>query len=97
VDILAEIEEMLGKKPLKSKKLKIIDHLGTYYATFDGSTNWKVEKWLYKLLRLCNGKVTVDQIATHLAKVADVSVEQIRPSLKEILDELERERFISYI
>lgn len=94
---MADLETLLGKRPVKSSKLKIIDHLGTYYATFDGSTNWKVEKWLYKLLRRCNGKNTFDEIATYLAKIADVPIENIRPSLKEILDELEREKFIHYV
>lgn len=95
--ITRAISEILNKKPLRSKKLKIIDHLGTYYATFDGSENWKVEKWLFNLLKMCDGKRTFDQIARHIAKIADISIAQSRSNLKEIFDELEREDFVTYV
>lgn len=87
----------LEKRPLRSKKLKIIDHLGTYYATFDGSQNWKIEQWLFNLLKMCDGKRTFDQIATHIAKIAEISKDAARENLKEILEELEREKIIIYV
>lgn len=88
---------ILDKRPLRSKKLKIIDYLGTYYATFDGSENWKVDKWLFNLLKMCDGKRTFDQIAGHIARIAEISITQARNNLKEILNELEREKFITYV
>jgi len=94
---MPDVDEILNKHPLKSKKLKIIDHLGTYYATFDGSKIWKVEKWLFRLLRMCDGKRTFDQIADYISKIAEVPMDYARQNLKEILDELEREKFISYV
>jgi len=94
---MEELTKILNKKPLKSKKLKIIDHLGTYYATFDGSKNWKIEKWLFRLLKLCDGKNTFDGIAAHISRLAEVPIEDSRQNLKEIFDELEREKFISFI
>ena len=94
---MAELRDLLKKKPLKSERLKIIDHKGTYYATFDGSRTWKVDDWLFKLMKLCTGNNTFEEIAKYLAKVAEVSESEIIPSLKDILDELERENFISYI
>jgi len=96
-ELAEEFVEILNKRPLKSKKLKIIDYLGTYYATFDGTSTWKVEKWLFNLIRLCDGKKTFEQIAEHISRLAEVSIEDSRRNLKEILDELERERFISYV
>lgn len=97
VFIMVDIDKIGNKRPLKSKKLKIIDHLGTYYATFDGSKIWKVEKWLFRLLKICNGKKTFNQIAKYIAKIANVPMGAVKPNLKEIFDELEREKFISYI
>jgi hypothetical protein len=95
--ITEDMSKLLEKRPVKSKHLKIIDHLGTYYATFDGSVNWKVEKWLFNLLKMCDGKRTFDQISRHISKIAEVSVESARENLKEILEELEREKFVSYV
>ena len=97
MDDINDMDKILNKRPLKSKKLKIIDYLGTYYATFDGSRNWKVEKWLFRLLRMCDGKKTFDQIAEHISRIAEVPIEHVRQNLKEIFDELEKEKFISYI
>ncbi len=93
---MTSVEKLNDKKPLKSEKLKIIDHIGTYYATIDGSKIWKIEKWLFRLIEMCDGKKTFNQIAEHIAKIAKVPVEDIKPNLKDILDELEKEKFISY-
>jgi len=85
------------KKPLKAKNLKIIDHMDTYYATFDGTQMWKVEKWLFKLLMMCNGKKTFDQIAEEIAKISGYSIDEIKISLKPIFEEFEKNGFIVYI
>lgn len=88
---------MEEKKPLKAKNLKIIDHLDTYYATFDGTKMWKVEKWLFKLLMMCDGKKTVDQIAEEIVKMSGYPLDDIKVSLKPIFEEFERTGFIVYI
>ncbi|MEM5829354.1 MAG: PqqD family peptide modification chaperone [Candidatus Aenigmatarchaeota archaeon] len=88
---------MEEKRPLKAKNLKIIDHLGTYYATFDGSKMWKIEKWLVKLIMMCDGKKTFDQIAEEVAKLANISTEEAKVGLAPVLEELEKEGFIIYI
>jgi hypothetical protein len=88
---------MEEKKPLKARNLKVIDHLGTYYATFDGSKMWKIEKWVFKLLMMCDGKKTFDQIAEDVAKIAGVPTEEVKTALIPVLQELEREGFIVYV
>ncbi|MEM7825061.1 MAG: hypothetical protein QXO27_03770 [Candidatus Aenigmatarchaeota archaeon] len=85
------------KKPLKTKNLKIIDYLGTYYATFDGIKMWKVEKWLFRLLMMCNGKKTFDQIAEEIAKMSGFPTDEIKIGLKPVIEELEREGFIVFV
>jgi hypothetical protein len=85
------------KKPLKAKSLKIIDHLGTYYATFDGTQMWKVEDWLFKLLMMCNGKRTFEQIAEEIAGMSGYSIDEIKIGLKPIFEEFEKNGFIVYI
>lgn len=89
--------EIEGKKPLKSGRLKIIDYLGTYYATLDGTRYWKVEKWLFRLLMMCDGKKTLDQIAEEISKISGYSLEDVKIGLKPIMEELEREKFIVYV
>jgi hypothetical protein len=88
---------MNEKKPLKAKNLKIIDYLDTYYATFDGTKMWKVEKWLFRLLMMCDGKKTFDQLAEEIAKISGFSAEEIKISLKPVFEEFERTGFITYV
>ncbi|MEM5836760.1 MAG: PqqD family protein [Candidatus Aenigmatarchaeota archaeon] len=88
---------MEEKRPLKAKNLKVIDHLGTYYATFDGTKFWKIEKWVFKLLMMCDGKKTFDEIAEEVAKIAGVVVEEVKASLIPVFEELEKEGFIIYV
>lgn len=82
---------------MKAKGLKIIDHLGTNYATFDGSRIWKLEKPIFNLLMECDGKKTVNQLCEKLAKSVNVTTEEIKIGLKPILDELERNGMIVYV
>jgi hypothetical protein len=88
---------MNDKKPTKAKNLKIIDHMGTYYATFDGSKIWKVEKWIFKLLMMCDGKKTFDEIAEKIAKISGFSTEEIHIGLKPVFEELEKQGFVSVV
>ena len=85
------------KKPLKSKNLKIIDHKGTLYATFDGVNYWRLEKYIYNLLKLCNGKRSFDEIVQNVAERAGLSIEDVRVALKPIFDEFEKDGFIIYV
>lgn len=86
---------MVGN-PAKAKNLKIIDYLGTYYATFDGAKMWKIEKWIFKLLSMCDGKKTFDQISEEIAKISKTPVDDIKIGLKPVLEELEKSGLIVY-
>ena len=87
---------MDDRRPLKAKNLKIIDYMGTYYATFDGTKMWKVEKWLFKLLTMCDGKKNMDQISEEIAKNSNFKVEDIMVGLKPIFEEFEKNGLIVY-
>jgi len=82
---------------LKVKNLKIIDHLGTLYATFDGSAMWEVDKVAYAVMKMCDGNKTVDQIAGEIAKKTNLDVNDVIGTLNEILKEMEKLKFIVYV
>lgn len=84
-------------RPVKNSKLLIIEHLGTYYATLDRERWWEIEDWIVKLLKLCDGRTTVDQLAERLAKIAEVEKEDLKPTLKNILEELKEKQIIKFI
>lgn len=88
---------MNEKKPLKARNLKIIDHKGTLFATFDGSKFWKLEKHISKLLIECDGKKTFDEISQKIASASGFKVEDIKIGLKPIFDEFERNGLITYV
>jgi len=85
------------KVPLKAKKLKIIDHLGTLYATFDGSSVWKIDKVAFGILKMCDGKKTVEKIVEDVAKMATVRPKELKPVMKEIFGNLEKMNFIEWV
>lgn len=87
----------MDKKPMKAKNLKVIDQLGTLYATFDGSSIWKIDKVAFGILRLCDGKKSFDEIVSEVSKRALVSEKDLAPVIEEILNDLERMRFIEWI
>lgn len=89
--------EKTKKRPLKAKKLKIIDHLGTLYATFNGSSIWKIDRVAFGILRMCDGKKTVDEIVEDVAKRAIVRPKDLKPVIKEILSDLEKMNFIEWV
>jgi len=85
------------KRPLKVKNLKVIDHLGTLYATFDGSSLWKIDRAAFNVLRMCDGKKTVDQIVEEVSKKISHRPKDVEPVIKKILNELEGMKFIEWI
>jgi hypothetical protein len=88
---------MNNKKPLKAKRLKIIDHLGTLYATFDGSIMWEVDKVAYAIMRMCDGTRTLDQIAEDVARKVNLEVKDVKVTLNDIFKEMEKLKFIVYV
>ena len=85
------------KRPLKAKGLKVIDHIGTLYATFNGSTMWEVDKVAFAIMKMCNGTKTVDQIAQDIAKKTNLDVKDVKITLMDILKEMDKLKFITYL
>lgn len=88
---------MKGKKPLKSKRLKIIDYIGTLYATFNGSSMWKVDKVAFEILKMCDGKRTVEEMVKEVSEKTKLKREEVEPVIENILNELERMGFIEWV
>jgi len=86
-----------NKKPLLAKNLKIIEYVGILYATFDGERIWEIDKGTYAVMRMCDGKKTVKEIAKEIAEKIDSNVEDVLPTLERILSELEKHKFITFI
>lgn len=84
------------KRPLKAENLKIIDHLGTLYATFDGSSLWKIERSAFNILRMCDGKKTVEELVSHVSEKIGHRAEDVRPVVEQILKELEDMKFLEF-
>ena len=85
------------KRPLRAKGLKVIDHIGTLYATFNGSTMWEVDKVAFAIMKMCNGAKTVDQIAQDIAKKTNLDVKDVKITLMDILKEMDKLKFITYV
>ena len=85
------------RMPLKSKNLKVINYINTLYATIDGNSLWQIDKSTFAVLNMCDGKMTVDQIAVEIAKKIDMKVEDVMPTLLDILKDMERLKFIEYM
>ena len=90
------LEELEVKKPCKAKNLKIIDHLDTLYATFDGSNMWKIDKVSYGILQMCDGSRTVDQIVIALSARIGHNQEDVKPVIEGILSDLTKMKFIEW-
>ncbi len=84
-------------KPVKAKNLKVIDHLGTLYATFNGSSMWKLDKVAFGILRMCDGKRSVEDIVNELAKRISHKPEDVKPVVEEILNELTKMKFVEWV
>jgi len=85
------------KKPKINENLKIIEYIGSYYATFDGERIWELDPSTYAVLRMCDGKKTVEMIADEIAQAIDSKREDVLPTLKKMLEELEKNRFITFV
>jgi hypothetical protein len=88
---------MEGKKPLKSDKVKIIDHLGTLYATLDGNSLWKIDYAAYNVWKVCDGKRSVDELVNDLSKEIGHKPEDVRPIVEKILNQLEELNFLRWV
>jgi hypothetical protein len=86
----------MSQIPTKAKNLKIIDYKGTCYCTFDGEKMWKIENWVVKLLMLCDGSRSFDQIAEEIVKISKFPLDDVKIGLKPVLDDLEQSGFIVY-
>lgn len=85
-----------GKKPTRARSLKVIDHLGTLYATFDGTNMWKMEKVSYGIWQMCDGSRTVEQLVVALSARIGHTSEDVRPVVDDILTELTKMKFIEW-
>ena len=81
-------------RPKKAENLKIIEHMGTYYGTFDGSKMWKLDNWLYRLLRLCDGKKSFSQIVDEITQISGFKRDDIDKGLEPVLKNLEKDGLI---
>lgn len=88
---------MKKEKPLKSKRLKVIDYKGILYATFNGSAIWKIDKVAFGILRSCNGKKTLDQIIRNISRRIDHKPKDVKPVIENILKELTKMDFVEWV
>lgn len=88
---------MEGKKPLKSNKVKIIDHLGTLYGSIEGNSLWKLDYSTYNVWKVCDGKRTVDELVNDLAKEIGHKPEDVKPVVEKILNQLSELNFLEWI
>jgi len=91
------MEEWESKRPRKAENLKIIEHVGGLFATFDGEQYWRIEKWAFEILKLCDGKKTISEIARILAEELQMNTEDVLKGLRPIFEEFEKVGFIKYI
>ena len=85
------------RRPLKAKNLKVIDYINTLYATLDGSSMWEIDKSSFGVLQMCDGERTVDKIAKEISKKIKMNVDDVMVTLRDILNELENRKFITYV
>jgi len=91
------MEEWELRRPKKAENLKIIEHVGGLFATFDGEQYWRMEKWAFEILKLCDGKKTISEIARILAEELQMNPEDVLKGLKPIIEEFEKVGFIKYV
>lgn len=88
---------MEEKKPLKVKDLKIIDHIGTFYASILGKGIWRMDDSAYVVIKLCDGTKTIDKISEIIAEKTKLAFDDVKMTVRNIIDELERLKFIEYV
>ncbi len=94
---LMNMEIDFEKKPIKSKRLKIISNIGSYFATFDGSRVWEIDPSVNYILSLCDGTRRIEDIAQEIAKAIESDIEVVRTTLASMMIELEKNGFIEYL
>jgi len=85
------------KRPIKSKRLKIIANIGSYFATFDGSKVWEIDPAVNYVLTLCDGTRSIEDIAQEIAMAIEANVDDVKATLVNMLAELEKNGFIEYL
>ncbi|MBL7170317.1 MAG: PqqD family protein [Candidatus Aenigmarchaeota archaeon] len=86
--------DIISKRPVKSPTLKIIDHVGIIYGTVNGEKLWEVDKVAWEILKMCDGKRTVDQIVWSVSKKFQIDIEEIKPIVIAVVKELKRIDFV---
>ena len=84
------------KIPVKNPKVKVIEFKGSLYATIDGSNLWEIDKAAFKIMQMCNGKNSVEDMVNLIQKKTGFPKEDIERVVKEILSELESQGFIKW-
>ncbi|MEM5793256.1 MAG: PqqD family protein [Candidatus Aenigmatarchaeota archaeon] len=87
-------DDLISKKPLKSGNLKVIDHVGVLYGTVDNQKLWEIDKVAWEILKMCDGSKTVDQIIWTMSKRFEVDMEEVKPIVLAIVNELVKINFV---
>jgi len=91
------VTEFGKMKPKMNENLKIIEYIGSYYATVDGERIWELDPSVYYVLKLCDGVHTVEEIAENIAREINTTKDGVMPVLKRMLHELESKGFITWV
>ena len=89
--------DIISKKPMKSPNLKVIDHIGTLYGTVNGEKLWEIDKVAWEILKMCDGKKTVDQIIWSVSKKFNIDMEEIKPIVVAVVNELKKIDFVDFV
>ena len=87
--------DIISKKPVKSPNLKVIDHVGILYGTVDNEKLWEIDKVAWEILKMCDGNKTVDQIIWSMSKKFKIDMEEIKPIVVAVVNELKRIEFVT--
>ncbi len=85
---------IISKKPTKSPDLKVIDYIGIMYGTVNGEKLWEIDKVAWEILKMCDGEKIVDQIIWQVSKKFEMGMEEIKPIVIAVVNELEKIGFI---
>ncbi len=88
---------MAEKKPKMNKNLKVIEYIGSLYATIDGEKIWEMDRGTWEILKMCDGTKTVRELARELAKIIDSTEDEVMPALEKLLKEFEEHGFIEWV
>ena len=89
--------DIISKKPMKSPNLKVIDHIGTLYGTVNGEKLWEIDKVAWEILKMCDGKKTVDQIIWSVSKKFNIDMEEIKPIVVAVVNDLKKIDFVDFV